>query len=164
EPITRRDLTRLAEFDGLFIRETTSIRNHTYQFAQRAVQEGMPVIDDPVSMIRCTNKIFLWQLLTSAGIPVPKTMIASADTAPEEIADRLGLPVVVKIPDGSFSRGVRKAESMGELTTTLAAMLDEADLLIAQEFIKTEFDWRIGVLDNAPLFACHYTMAPRHWQ
>ena len=31
EPITRRDLARLAEFDALFIRETTSIDNHTYR-------------------------------------------------------------------------------------------------------------------------------------
>ncbi len=42
EPITRRDLPRLAEFDALFIRETTSIDDHTYRFARRAMQEGMP--------------------------------------------------------------------------------------------------------------------------
>ncbi|MCC2112146.1 MAG: RimK-like ATPgrasp N-terminal domain-containing protein, partial [Hyphomicrobiales bacterium] len=45
EPITKRDLARLAEFDALFIRETTSIDNHTFRFARRAQQEGMPVID-----------------------------------------------------------------------------------------------------------------------
>src|SRR5213075_2751147 len=31
EPITRRQLDELAEYDGLFIRETTSIDNHTYR-------------------------------------------------------------------------------------------------------------------------------------
>ena len=46
----RRDLGRLAEFDALFIRETTAIDNHTYRFARRATQEGMPVIDDPIMM------------------------------------------------------------------------------------------------------------------
>src|SRR5204863_318442 len=39
EPITKRQLAELAEFDGLFIRETTSIDNHTYRFARRAWQE-----------------------------------------------------------------------------------------------------------------------------
>ena len=53
EPITKRQLAELAEYDGLLIRETTSIDNHTYRFARRAWQEGMPVIDDPISMIRC---------------------------------------------------------------------------------------------------------------
>src|SRR6185295_9155649 len=33
EPITKKDLAKVAEFDALFIRETTSITNHTYRFA-----------------------------------------------------------------------------------------------------------------------------------
>jgi glutathione synthase/RimK-type ligase-like ATP-grasp enzyme len=33
EPVTRRQLAELAEYDGLFIRETTSIDNHTYRAA-----------------------------------------------------------------------------------------------------------------------------------
>ncbi len=36
--------------------------------------------------------------------------------------------------------------------------------MIAQEFVPTEFDWRIGVLDRRPLFAARYYMAPKHWQ
>src|ERR1700746_2445356 len=35
EPITRRQLAELAEFDGLFLRETTSIDNPTYRFSRR---------------------------------------------------------------------------------------------------------------------------------
>ena len=71
EPITRRQLAELAEYDGLFIRETTSIDNHTYRFARRAWQEGMPVIDDPISMIRCTNKVFLMELLGQHQVATP---------------------------------------------------------------------------------------------
>jgi glutathione synthase/RimK-type ligase-like ATP-grasp enzyme len=36
--------------------------------------------------------------------------------------------------------------------------------VIAQEFVPTEYDWRIGVLDRRPLFAAKYFMAPKHWQ
>jgi glutathione synthase/RimK-type ligase-like ATP-grasp enzyme len=43
-------------------------------------------------------------------------------------------------------------------------MLKKSELLIAQEFIFTEFDWRIGILDGDPLFACKYLMARNHWQ
>ena len=71
EPVTRRQLSELAEYDGLFIRETTSIDNHTYRFARRAWQEGMPVIDDPISMIRCTNKVFLMELLGQNQVTTP---------------------------------------------------------------------------------------------
>src|SRR5207302_8623011 len=107
EPITRKQLAELAEYDGLFIRENTSIDNHTYRFARRAWQEGMPVIDDPISMIRCTNKVFLMELLGQNQVTTPPTvMLADLDDLPKAM-DELALPLVVKIPDHSFSRGVQ---------------------------------------------------------
>src|SRR5438876_1205827 len=75
EPITRRQLDELAEYDGLFIRETTSIDNHTYRFARRAWQEGMPVIHDPISMIRCTNKVFLRERFGSNKAATPPNVL-----------------------------------------------------------------------------------------
>jgi glutathione synthase/RimK-type ligase-like ATP-grasp enzyme len=164
EPITRKDLARLAEFDALFIRETTSIRNHTYHFARRAMMEGMPVIDDPISMIRCTNKVYLWERLTHAGLPMPETIVIQEPADAVRAADLLGFPVVVKIPDGSFSRGVRKADTMEALKTTVSEFFKETDLLLAQRFLPTQFDWRVGVLAGQPLFVCQYTMAKKHWQ
>ena len=164
EPIQKRDLARLAEFDALFIRETTSIRNHTYQFAQRAWIEGMPVIDDPVSMIRCTNKVYLWERLTQARLPTPETIVMRPNGKLDAVAERLGFPVVVKIPDGSFGRGVRKTETLEELKTLTDTFFKESDLLLAQKFVPTSYDWRIGVLEGQPLFACQYRMAKGHWQ
>jgi glutathione synthase/RimK-type ligase-like ATP-grasp enzyme len=164
EPIGKRDLSRLANYDALFIRETTSISNHTYRFARRAQQEGMPVIDDPVSMIRCTNKVYLDELMAGNGISVPKTvMIAGIDDLPRA-ADLLGFPMVLKIPDSSFSRGVSKVGSLEELKALATTWLEDSDLLLAQKFMPTAYDWRIGVLGGKPLFAVQYLMAKEHWQ
>ena len=164
EPITKRQLAELAEFDGLFIRETTSIDNHTYRFARRAWQEGMPVIDDPISMIRCTNKVFLMELLGQNQVPTPPTVIIAEDTDLTKPIDELGLPLVVKIPDGSFSRGVHKIESLTGFKRVCDELFEETDLLLAQKFLPTEFDWRVGVLAGEPLFVCQYRMARGHWQ
>jgi glutathione synthase/RimK-type ligase-like ATP-grasp enzyme len=164
EPITRRDLARLAEFDALFIRETTSIDNHTYRFARRAMQEGMPVIDDPISMIRCTNKIYLHELMTSHGVAVPPTVIIGGQQDLARAADELGFPMVLKVPDSSFSRGVSKVDNMAALDALAKEWLKDTDLLLAQAFMPTTFDWRVGVLGGKPLFVCQYMMAKRHWQ
>ena len=43
-------------------------------------------------------------------------------------------------------------------------MFQEGDLVIAQEFLQSNFDWRIGVMDGSALFACKYYMANEHWQ
>jgi glutathione synthase/RimK-type ligase-like ATP-grasp enzyme len=164
EPITRRQLAELAEFDGLFIRETTSIDNHTYRFARRAWQEGMPVIDDPISMIRCTNKVFLMELMNSNRVPIPPTVILPAGGDLTQPMDELGLPLVVKIPDGSFSRGVHKVSTRDEFQRVAEELFEETDLILAQKFTPTEFDWRVGVLGGEPLFVCQYRMARGHWQ
>ena len=71
---------------------------------------------------------------------------------------------MIKQPDGAFSNGVTKVETETELLSKLPELLDKSDMLIAQEFIRTPFDWRICVFDQQPVFACKYFMARKHWQ
>ncbi|HET9818058.1 MAG TPA: RimK family protein [Rhodanobacteraceae bacterium] len=166
DPITKHDYPRLAEYDGLFIRETTAPDNHTYRFAHKAEREGMVVIDDPTSILRCTNKIYLNDLLRSKKLAVPRSEVLYREDARQlrELPEKLGFPVVLKIPDGSFSRGVVKVDDEKQLTEAAQRLFQSTALLIAQEFLYTEFDWRIGVLDRKPLYACKYFMSRGHWQ
>jgi glutathione synthase/RimK-type ligase-like ATP-grasp enzyme len=166
ETITRKDIGKLSEYDALFIRTTTSVNHYTYKFARLAQAEGLVVMDDPDSILRCTNKIYLAQLLETHGLPTPKTRIltrSDLNRIDEVIAD-LGLPVVLKVPDGSFSVGVKKVNTREELSEQLKAMFKNSALMLAQTYTYTEFDWRIGVLNNQPLYACRYYMAKNHWQ
>src|SRR6201991_4318773 len=166
DPIGKNDYQRLAEYDGLFIRETTASDNHTYRFAHRAEKEGMVVIDDPSSILRCTNKIFLNDLMVSRKLAVPNTEILYRDNAKglKEVAAKLGFPLVLKIPDGSFSGGVVKVETEAGLEKAAGELFQHSALLLAQEFVYTEFDWRIGVLNHEPIYACKYYMSRGHWQ
>jgi len=166
ETVTRNDYSRIAEYDGLFIRETTVIDNHTYRFANKAEKEGMVVIDDPGSILKCTNKIYLHDLLKSRKLPTPKTEIIYRDDPRRlaELPDLLGFPIVLKIPDGSFSRGIVKVETIDQLRTAADELFQHTALVLAQEFMFTEFDWRVGILDGQALYACQYFMSRGHWQ
>lgn len=164
--IVPEDYPRLAEYDGLFIRETTAVDHHTYRFAHKAEKEGMVVIDDPTSILRCTNKIYLHDLMRSRKVATPRTEILhhKDQRQLQMLPEQLGFPLVLKIPDGSFSRGVVKVESAAELHKAAADLFGNSALLLAQEYLYTEFDWRIGVLDGEPLYACQYFMSRGHWQ
>jgi glutathione synthase/RimK-type ligase-like ATP-grasp enzyme len=166
DPIGKNDYTRLAEYDGLFIRETTALDHHTYRFAHKAEKEGMVVIDDPTSILRCTNKIYLHDLLRSKKLATPRTEILYKDDPRQlkELPERLGFPLVLKIPDGSFSRGVVKVETVEALEKSAAELFQSTALVIAQEFLYTQYDWRVGVLNHEPLYACQYFMSRGHWQ
>ncbi|MDZ7755678.1 RimK family protein [Rhodohalobacter sp.] len=163
ELITREDYSRLNEFDALFIRETTGVNHHTYRFARRAMAEGLVVIDDPESILKCTNKVYLAELLSRHKIPAPETLIISSENA-QAAAEKLGFPCILKQPDSSFSQGVVKADNQESYVQLTKQLLQRSDLLIAQSFIPTEFDWRIGILNNKPIYACQYHMARKHWQ
>jgi len=166
EFIQAKDYARLGEFDALFIRETTAIDHHTYHFSRKAELEGLVVMDDPTSILRCCNKVFLHDAFSYSGVPTLKTKIVSSDSQADidEIEQMFGYPVVLKIPHGSFSVGVIKAENRAELTVMLTDLLSKSALILAQEYLYTEYDWRIGILNNRPLFACRYFMAKGHWQ
>lgn len=163
EFITKEDAYRLSEFDALFIRATTSVNHYTYKMARKAESEGLAVIDDPSSILKCANKVYLAELLKNAKIATPKTMIIHADNR-KEVSQTLGLPCILKLPDSSFSQGVIKVSNEEELKSTLKRMLDQSELMIGQSYTPTDFDWRVGVLDGKALFACKYFMAKDHWQ
>lgn len=163
EMIDRDDYGRLAAFDALFIRSTTAVNNYTYRFARRAEAEGLVVIDDPESIIKCTNKVFLAELLTRHRIRIPRTEIVHQENS-ADLPARLGFPVILKQPDSSFSLGVIKADNEEDYRARVQQLFAASDLLIAQEYLRTDFDWRIGIIDGRPLYACRYFMARGHWQ
>lgn len=166
ELIEKKDYAKLAEYDALFIRETTALNHHTYRFAKKAETEGLVCIDDSMSILRCTNKIYMHNLLHSNNINSPKTMVISNNN-PEQIKqaiEEIGLPMIIKIPDGSFSKGIFKVKTAEEMIKVTEDLFKKTALVLAQEYFYTDFDWRIGVLNDRAIYACKYYMTKGHWQ
>ncbi|MAL16219.1 MAG: RimK family alpha-L-glutamate ligase [Balneola sp.] len=164
EFITKEDYNRLSEFDALFIRETTNVNEYTYQFSRKAYAEGLAVIDDPWSILRCSNKIYLHERLKMNNIRTPETQVFFKNSIKQNSLKNLSYPLILKQPDSAFSLGVIKVNDESELKESLNLLFKKSDLVLAQEFLPSDYDWRIGVLDNEPVFACKYFMAKDHWQ
>jgi glutathione synthase/RimK-type ligase-like ATP-grasp enzyme len=166
ELIEKKDFSRIAEFDALFIRETTSISNHTFKFAKKAESEGVICLDDSMSILRCTNKIYMHNVMERNNIPSPKTFVVSSlqKELLKEIPEKLGFPFIIKIPDGSFSKGVFKVKTQEDYEKYQEEIFKKTALILIQEYFYTDFDWRIGVLNGKALFACKYYMTKGHWQ
>jgi len=154
---------RIAEYDALFLRETTGVDHRTWRLARRAEREGLVVLDDPESIIRCTNKVYQAEVFQRHRIPAPRTLVVHRGNV-DRIEAEVGLPCVLKRPDGAFSQGVVKAPDAEALHRILPQLFEESELLVAQAWTPSTFDWRVGVLGGEPLFACRYHMAKGHWQ
>lgn len=163
EIISPKDFNRLPAFDALFIRMSTHVRNESYRFSRKAQSMGIALIDYPDSILKCSNKVFMTEALIAANIPTPKCYIFQKETKDQALKS-IGLPCVLKLPDSTFSYGVKKAETLEEFEKISQTMLKISDLLICQEYVYTDFDWRIGILDGEPIYACKYFMARGHWQ
>jgi glutathione synthase/RimK-type ligase-like ATP-grasp enzyme len=163
EIIEPKDLSRLSSFDALFIRQSTEVNNEAYAFSRKAQQEGIAIVDYPDAILKCCNKVYMAEALQNANINTPKTLIVHKDNL-NQVLEFTGLPCVLKAPDSTFSFGVKKAKTNDEFFKLANTMLKESDLIIAQEFCPSDYDWRIGILDGKPFFACKYYMAKGHWQ
>lgn len=164
EFITKADFNKINEFDALFIRETTSVSDYTYEFSRLAYAEGLVVIDDPWSIMKCSNKIFQNETFKKHKVLTPQTKVLTKNVTSNQILESLNYPVVLKQPDSAFSMGVTKAENKAEAALALKALFKKSDMIISQEFLYSDFDWRIGIIDNTPIFACKYYMSQGHWQ
>jgi glutathione synthase/RimK-type ligase-like ATP-grasp enzyme len=163
EIITKEETSKILEYDALFIRETTNVNHHTYRISRKAQAEGLVVVDDPESILKCANKVFLEEIFRRNKIPRPKTIVLHRDNI-DQVLNYVGLPCILKKPDSAFSLGVKKASSREQYDELVKDMLSRSDLIIVQEFLPSDFDWRIGILGGKALYACKYYMAKGHWQ
>ena len=109
---------------------------------------------------------YLKELFEKEKIPAPKSTLIfqSNHHSFEQISEQVGAPFILKIPDGSYSIGMKKVSNEEELQASLKILFEKSAILLAQAFTPTEFDWRVGLLNGVPLYACKYYMAKGHWQ
>lgn len=160
------EIDNIAQFDALFIRQTTAIDHPTYRLASKAQSLGLVVIDDAESILRCCNKVYLHDAFNYQKVPSLKTVVVadqSKDTI-EQLEASFTYPLVLKMPEGSFSKGVYKVANRDELEAKLSELFALSALVLAQEYMYTEYDWRVGVLNGRAIYACRYLMARNHWQ
>ena len=62
------------------------------------------------------------------------------------------------------STGQITVNDQNELRRSVKQLFRDTELVLAQAFAPTEFDWRIGLVGGEPLYVCQYAMAPGHWQ
>ena len=129
EIIDKNDCKSLGEYDALFIRATTSLDHYTYRMARRAAQDNLIVIDDPQSIVKCTNKVYLAELMRAHQILTPETLFISKY---DKTLPNITFPCVLKKPDSAFSLGVIKINNLDELHSSLTEFFKTSDLVLVQ--------------------------------
>jgi biotin carboxylase len=144
-----------AELDGAIAGVTSSSEYYIATAAEIARKLGRPH-PDPDAILACRDKGAQRDRLRAAGLPGPTFDTAADPDAALAVAERIGLPVVVKPVAGSGSIGVQRCCDLAEVRAAAAAILevDSASLslppqraVVIEEYLSGP-EYSVEVLDD----------------
>jgi RimK family alpha-L-glutamate ligase len=120
-------------FNALSATEEGALHPYVRQFELA----GIPVANPLSGWVITGQKDATVQILAGAGVPVPQTVVGTADDEPEAIAAELGgFPVIIKRSRGLKGRGVVICETLRSFRSTLQTLPPAPETLVFQEFIS----------------------------
>lgn len=112
---------------------------------------GVPVLNTPEGIINSRDKFRSPQLLSEAGIRIPKTYFSNDLYYAERIVrDHLGYPFIMKVLEGTHGEGVFLVHTEDEAKSLMDEHVRKGARIILQEYIA-EFsgkDIRLIVIDG----------------
>jgi ribosomal protein S6--L-glutamate ligase len=98
---------------------------------------GVPVLNGAYGIGASRNKMRSLQLLAAAGIPVPRTVMASDPSGLKEMVKLVGgVPVLVKLLSTNEKSGVMLCESLQSLEAALEAILGLGQNIVVQQYVR----------------------------
>ncbi len=166
--IFKNELKYLRNYDAVFIRALTDPLNTSYVVARWAEIQGKRVLDTADSIRICCDKVAMYRRLERAGLPLPVTRClceAEVDAShAAELFETLGTPLVLKAPNSSFSAYVDKVTTPEAFVRVGQRFLRRADRLIVQQYLPSQFDWRVITLHGRVLAVLQYRFATDTWR
>jgi ribosomal protein S6--L-glutamate ligase len=103
------------------------------------------------ALVRSRDKLRCLQLLAKVGIPIPKSAFAYSPKNVDDVIDQVGgIPVIIKLLEGTQGLGVILAETRISAKSVIEAFLDVEVNILVQEFVKEAegADVRVFVVDG----------------
>jgi glutathione synthase/RimK-type ligase-like ATP-grasp enzyme len=165
--IFKNELKYLRTYDAILIRALTDPLNASYVVSRWAEMLGKRVLDTSDSIRICCDKVNMYGRLSAAGVPLPVTRyLAPHEVDPAHaiaLFDALGMPLVLKAPNSSFSAYVDRVSTPEAFVRVGRRFLRRADRLVVQQYLPSEFDWRVITLHGHVLAVVQYRFAPDRW-
>jgi len=164
----KHELKYLRNDDGLLIRALTDQLNTSYVVARTAEMLGKRVLDHSDAILVCCDKVNMYARLADKAVPIPETRsLEETDLTAVNAArlfEELGAPLVLKAPNSSFSAYVDKVASPDAFVKVGKRFLRRADRIVVQQYMPSDFDWRVITLAGKVLGVVKYEFAPNQWR
>ncbi len=128
---------RLPRTDVLVPRIGLSVHQYGLAVVNQLELVGIPVLNGAYGIAASRNKMRSLQMLSAAGVRVPRTVMASDPSGLREMVRVVGgVPVLVKLLSTSEKSGVMICESLQSLEAAFEAILGLGQNIVVQQYLK----------------------------
>jgi ribosomal protein S6--L-glutamate ligase len=141
----------LEGIDAILVRRGSGITDEELALVDHLEGAGFLVVNSSAAIARSRDKFLASRLLSSHGIPVPKTVLIKTRAGLEEAFRFIGRPpYILKPTRGTHGIGVMLAESRPSAESIFDAFGGMEEGLLIQEFIRESrgVDLRVIVVDG----------------
>lgn len=111
-------------------------------------RQGIAMVNSPAAIEAVADKLQTLQILSAAGLPIPKTILCKFPVDVELVEQQLGFPVVVKTLRGTRGAGVvlcANREQFHDLASLLDGTSSGADFIF-QQYIEASHGHDVRIL------------------
>ena len=135
-PNIRYEGEELRNIDIIIPRISASLTKYGSSIVRQFEMQNVPTTSSSIAITRSRDKLRSIQLLSKAGVGIPKTVFARDASDLDDVLDQVGgAPVVIKVARGTHGNGVVLAETRKAAKAVMQAFFVEGVSFIVQEFI-----------------------------
>ena len=125
------------EFDAIIPRIGSKLSRHGAAIVKQFEMNGIFSTARALSILRARNKVRTLQIMTQKGIPSPETLFSiNPDNISEQIDILGGVPVIIKIQEGTQGLGVILAETKKSAKSILDTFYRMDTSILMQKYIE----------------------------
>ncbi len=137
QPVLRYDGRRLPIYDAVIPRIGASITHYGLAVLRQFEMQGVYPLNESVAIGRSRDKLRALQILAREGVGLPVTAFAHGPRKAEHVIKEVGgVPVVIKLLEGTQGMGVILAETEGSAKSIIEAFSAANVNIMVQEFVR----------------------------
>lgn len=130
---------KLQGYDAIIPRISNSMTRYGCAIVRQFEMQGVWAASSSIAITRSRDKLRSAQILTKYGVDTPKTLVSRNSADIDDLLERIGLPVIVKLATGTHGNGVVLAETKKAAKSVLQAFYiynENGTNILLQEYIK----------------------------
>src|SRR3990167_6967371 len=134
-PEVRYEGQEVKNVDAVITRISPRLTAYGTAIARQFELQGIYTVNKSIAIVRSRDKLRTLQLLSKAGVGIPKTVFSRSTAAVDDLIDQIGVPMIIKVAQGSQGSGVVLAETRKAARSVIQAFYVEGVSILLQEFI-----------------------------